>query len=110
MFAVAGFNVIPWHRVFGHPLRVGLEVAPHGRHRVAGVAQELQVIGNVAGTTAKFAPELRHEEGDIQHVNLVGQDVRGEAVRKHHDGVVGERAAHEGARGFLRTSHCRHGT
>ena len=28
------------------------------------------------GAAAELAPHLRHQEGDVQHVQLVGEDVR----------------------------------
>ena len=49
----------------------------------------------VAGAAAELPPHLWHQEGHVQHVHLVRQDVVLEVVVKHHDGVVGERAANQ---------------
>src|SRR6185437_14509158 len=48
--------------------------------------------GNIARTTAVFAPEFRHEEGDIQHVQPVGQDMIAKLPVEIHDGVESDRA------------------
>ncbi len=75
------------------PLRIGGEVVPDGGHDVARVAQQLQVVGDVAGAAAELAAHLQHQERHVQHVQLVGQDVVPEVVLEHHDGVEGHRAA-----------------
>ena len=90
-------DVLGRHAVARQPLAVGREVAAHGRHGYADIAEELQVVGDVAGAAAEFAAQLRHQERHVQHVDLVGQDVIGEAVAEHHDGVEGHRAADQDA-------------
>ena len=62
-------------------------------HRI--LAQQLQVVGDVAGGAAVLAPHLRREEAYVEDVQLVGEQVVAEAVREHHDGVVGDRAGDE---------------
>ena len=78
---------------------VGPEVVADGRHREGFAAQQPQVVGDVAGHAAELAAHFRHQEGHVQDVHLVGQDVLLELVGEHHDGVVGERS----------TNECRHG-
>ena len=56
-------------------------------------AQQLQVVGDVAGAAAEFAAHVRHQEGHVQDVDLFRQDVVLEVVVEHHDGVVGHGAA-----------------
>ncbi len=74
-------------------LRVGREVVAHRRHDQRMAAQQLQVVGDVARAAAVFAAHLRHQEGDVEDVDLFGQDVVLELVLEHHDGVVGHRTA-----------------
>ena len=56
-------------------------------------AQQMQGIGDIAGAAAKFAPQLRHKERDIQFMDLIGQDLVGKFAAKIHDAVKGQRAA-----------------
>ena len=58
-----------------HPLAVRREVRPMPPIGIAGVAQQLEVVGDVARAAAELAPHLRHQEGHVQHVQLVGKDV-----------------------------------
>jgi hypothetical protein len=57
------------------------------------------VVGDVAGAAAEFPAHVRHQEGHVQDVDLVGQDVVLEVVVEHHDGVVGDGAADQGTHG-----------
>ena len=63
-------------------------------------AQHLQGVGDVARAAAELAPQVGHQEGDVQDVDLVGQDVVLEAVVEHHDGVVGDGTADERVHAF----------
>ena len=72
-------------------LAVRAEVRTHGAHRDRLAAQQVQVVGDVAGAAAELAAHARHQEGHVQDVHLVRQDVILELVRKHHDGVEGKR-------------------
>ncbi len=74
-------------------LAVRREVLADGRHRQRIGAEQLEVVGDVAGAAAELAAHARHQERHVQHVHLVGQDVVLELVLEHHDGVVGQRAA-----------------
>ncbi len=47
-------------------------------HRLA--AQQMQVVGDVAGAAAPFAAQRRHQEADVQDVHLVRQDLVGKAA------------------------------
>jgi len=77
-------------------LGVGAEVVADRCHDQRLAAQQLQVVGDVAGAAAVFAAHLRHQERHVQHVDLVWQDVMLEVVLEHHDRVEGEGAADEG--------------
>jgi len=74
-------------------LAVGAEVGADGGHRNRVAAQQLEVVGDVAGTAAELAPHARDQERDVQDVDLVRQDVVLELVGEHHDGVVSQRTA-----------------
>ena len=102
-------DVIARHAGFNHPLRIGIEVPPRGRHRKGRITEQAQVVGDVARTAAEFAPELGHEKGDIQHMDLVGQDVRGKAIGEHHDGVIGEGSADQCPPRGVSVRRVRHG-
>src|SRR5205823_2679209 len=54
---------------------------------------------DVAGAAPPFAAHFADLEADRKHVRLLGKDVARKAVRKHHDGVVRERAADQCAHG-----------
>jgi hypothetical protein len=67
-----------------------------------GAAQQLEVVGDVAGAAAELAAHARHQERHVQDVHLVRQDVVLELVREHHDGVEGKGTADQGGhRRFL---------
>jgi hypothetical protein len=74
-------------------VHVGRTVVADGGHDQRFTAQQFQVVGNVAGAAAEFSPHVRHQKGDIEDVDLLGQDVILEAVAEYHDGVVGHRTA-----------------
>ncbi|MNC89462.1 hypothetical protein D3C83_54010 [compost metagenome] len=80
-----------------HALVVRQVIVPHGRHDQRIAAEQLEIVSNVAGAAAELAAQVRHQEGDVQDVQLVGQDVVLETVAEHHDGVVGDRAADQRA-------------
>jgi hypothetical protein len=77
-------------------LAVRREILPHRRHRQRIATEQLQVVRDVARATAEFAAHRRHQEGDIQDVHLVRNDVVLELILEHHDGVVSERSADDG--------------
>jgi hypothetical protein len=56
-------------------------------HHERFAAQVAQGVGDVAGTAAELAPQRRHEERDVQDVQLVGQDLLREAAGDDGDGV-----------------------
>ena len=78
------------------PFGVGLKILPCRGHDMALGAQQVQVVGDVAGAASEFTADLRHHEGNIQDVHFLRQDVLLESTRKYHDGIVGERAANQG--------------
>ena len=81
-------------------LEVGPDVLADRRHDERILAEELQVVRDVARGAAIFAAHLRRKKADVEDVQLIGQQVVTEAVGKHHDGVVGDRTGdqcfHEG--------------
>ena len=83
----------------GEAPRVRLEVVSDRRHDAGILAEKFQVVSDVSRGAAEFAPERRHEERDVEDVQLLGEDVIAEAVREHHDGVVRHRAADEDRHG-----------
>jgi hypothetical protein len=81
------------HPVALHPFTVRPEVVPDGAHRVRIAVEQPQVVGDVARAAAEVAAQSRHDEGDVQKVDLVRQDVVPETAGVDHHRVVGERAA-----------------
>jgi hypothetical protein len=79
------------------PIQVGLGVHPDRRHRQWFAAEQLEVVGDVARATAELAAHLRNEEGNIQDVDLVRQDMVGKPAIEHHDRVVRDGTADESA-------------
>ena len=78
------------------PLRIRGKVFADGRHNPWFFTEKLQVISDIAGTPTVFTAKFRDQEGHIQDVNLLWEDVVLEFVGKHHDGVVGHGATDEG--------------
>ena len=76
-----------------HVLAIRAEVLADRGERDRVVAEELEVVGDVAGAAAELAAHARYQERNVQDVDLVRQDVFLELVLEHHDGVVGERTA-----------------
>ena len=70
-----------------------------GGHDPRILAQQFEVVGDVAAGAAELAAHVRHHERDVEDMDLVGKDVPLELVRKHHDGVVGQGAANESRHG-----------
>ena len=80
------------------------EAIPRGRVKKGDVLQAIVVRTSYQRTNegippaaAEFAAQVRHQERDVQDVQLVRQDVVLEAVAEHHDGVVGDGAADQRA-------------
>ena len=59
------------------------------------LAKESEGIGDVAGGAAGPFHDAVDGEADVNHVDLVGHDVVGEAAREVHDAVVGKGAGDE---------------
>ena len=93
VLVVERLDVAQRHPVALHPLAVWPEVVPDGAHRVRVAVEQPQVVGDVARTAAEVAAQGRHDEGDVQQVDLVRQDVVPEAPGVDHHRVVGKRAA-----------------
>ena len=79
-----------------HPLAVGTEIMAHGCHGQRAVAEQRQPIGDVRGAAAVLAAHLGDEEGHVQDVNLVGEDVGFELIGENQDRVVRHGAANQG--------------
>ena len=95
---------------------MGLEEAPVVGEVVTGGgddarrhAEQSQGVGDVAGATAALLAHLLDQEGDVDHVQLVGQDVVLEVAGEDHDVVEGQGAGDDhvavGADVEGRTSH-----
>src|SRR5450759_1272785 len=74
------------------PSVIGFSVLAHGGHDQRLAAEHAQIVGDIGSTAAEFAPQSRHQEGYVEHVDLVGQDVLAETTLEHHNVVVGDRA------------------
>ena len=53
----------------------------------------MQRIGNITGAAAEFAPHFGHQEGHVQNMDLLRQNLLTETAVEHHDVVEGQRAA-----------------
>ena len=85
-----------------HPQTIrGKVAAGAGKHQ-RFVAQQREVVGDVAGASAELAPEIGNVEGYVEDMYLVGQDVFAESPAEQHDVVIGERAADDGYMDSLR--------
>ncbi len=65
-------------------------------------AERGQVVGDVAGAAAELASQRRHQERDVENVQLIGQDLVGEAAGEGGDAVEGERSTDEGGHAVSR--------
>src|SRR5713226_8896403 len=79
------------------PLEIQQRVVADGGHHQWIGAEELQIVGDIAGATAELSPQLGNEERHVQDVDLFGQDVLAETAAEYHDVVVRDRAADQGA-------------
>src|SRR5262249_47809441 len=79
------------------PLEIKQRIVAYRPHHQRILAEELQVVGDVAGATAELASQLGNEEGNVQDVDLLRQNVFPEVSGKHHDVVVGDRTADQSA-------------
>ena len=95
-------QVLLGHALLLHPLASTAEIQTDAAHRITDVAEQLQVVRDVARAAAELPAHLGHQKRHVEHVQLVGKDVRFETVREHHDGVVGDRSTDECALVFAR--------
>ncbi len=77
-------------------------VGADGRDDDRLAAESCEVVGDVAGAAAELAPQRRHEERDVEDVQLIGQDLVREAAGKGGDAVEGERSTDEGGHAVSR--------
>ena len=86
------------------------EIVAHRGHDQRTAAQHLQVVGDVARASAVFAAHFRHQERDVEDMDLLGQDVFFELVFEYHDGVVSHGTAnqcvHRYTQAMLNESNC----
>ena len=93
-------DVVAADAVAIEPGRVGVEVVPADRGEHDWVRTEQpQVVGDVRRAAAEAAPQLWDVEGDVQHVDAIGQDHVTETAAIDHDVVHGHgsRAQHRHA-------------
>src|SRR5437879_13501168 len=87
-------------------IEIRLDILADRGHYQWAFAEQTQVVAYVSRSAAVLPPHLWREEAHVEDVKLVRQQVIPEAVRKYHDGVVGERARdqdlHEGERRYRR--------
>ncbi|MCY1234028.1 hypothetical protein D9M72_465960 [compost metagenome] len=83
-------------------VQVGFGIGADGGHHHGIAAKHLQRVGDVAGAAAELAAHAGHQERDVQHVDLVRQDVFTEASVERHDGVVGDGAADQAGHALSR--------
>ncbi|MNS81620.1 hypothetical protein D3C72_1153340 [compost metagenome] len=82
--------------------QVGLGIGADGGHHHRVAAEHFQRVGDVAGAAAELAAHAGHQERDVQHMDLVRQDVFAEASVERHDGVVGDGAADQAGHALSR--------
>ena len=72
----------------------------------ARIAQQAQAVGDVRRAAAELAAHLGNQKGDVQDMDLVGQDVRLEVVGEHQNRVVGHGSADQcGSSSFEHRRH-----
>ncbi len=81
---------------------VFVTVAADGGEDDRLTAERGEVVGDVAGAAAELAPQRRHEERDVEDVQLIGQDLVREAAGKGGDAVEGERSTDKGGHAVSR--------
>ena len=84
------------------PGEVAVAVAADGRQHDRFAAERGEVVGDVAGAAAELATQGRHQERHVEDVQLVGQDLIGEAAAEIGDAVEGERSTDEGGHAVSR--------
>ena len=91
-FLLHGADALNRDAVLLEPCVVGGEVPAHLAQEDRLLAEQGQVVGDVAARAAEPLVQAVHQETDVQDVNLVGQDMVGEFVGKGHDAVKGKGA------------------
>ena len=86
-------NAVGGNTVFGEAIAIRITIVAQRGHDDRFAAKRAQIVGNVAGATAPFAAHFANLEAHRKDVRLLRKNVARKAVRKHHDGVVRERAA-----------------
>jgi hypothetical protein len=94
-----GAHELQAHAHLRQVLAVGLAILAQGGHDQGFAAQLLQAVGDVAGTATKFFAQRGRQEGHVQDVHLLGQDLLRETAMEVGDGVERERATNEHGHG-----------
>ena len=103
-----GLDVGGGKAVAVQPLGVVGEVLADRCHDQRIAAEQLQVVGNVAGGAAEFAAHFRYQESDVENVDFFGQDMVLEPVLEQHDVVIGQRTADQDMHCFVLQSKKAH--
>lgn len=77
------------------PVEVSLAVVAHRGHHHRLAAERGQRVGDVAGAASELAAQRRHQERDIQDVDLIREYLLGESALEVRDGVERKRAANQ---------------
>ncbi len=75
------------------PVSIGREIVTGGGHRQCDIAEQVQVVGDVRRATAELAAHFRHQERDVQDVDLVRKNVLCESVGEYENRVISHRTA-----------------
>ena len=86
-------NVVDLDLQLVQAIEIRQSIAANGGHDDGIPTQKTQVVSNVACTTTEFTAHGGNQEGHIQNVNLVRQDLVLKFALKVHDGVVSNRTA-----------------
>ena len=76
-------------------LHVQGAVMADGGHDKRVSAEQSEIVGDIPGASSKLAPHVGNEKGNIENVNLLGQNVVLETIMKNHDRVIGDGAANQ---------------
>ena len=71
-------------------LEVVAAIVADGGHDHGIATEPAKVVGDVSRAAAELPAQVGHEEGHVQDVQLLGQDLLAEASREGRDGVIGQ--------------------
>jgi hypothetical protein len=64
------------------PIGIRLRVVADGGHNPGLATQQIKVVRDVARAAAELAAHFRHQERDVENMQLLGEDVLLEAARE----------------------------